>query len=75
MALGKNQIEVLKLLAERQGWYVRCGWVWGGDHGTKRVLASLVKRGLAQHIGAGGAFSFDRWLITDAGHEALEALD
>ena len=52
MKLGKNQARLLRALTEHQGrWYPGCGWVWGNDSQTDRILASLVRRGLVERYG------------------------
>ena len=44
--LGETQFLVLRALREHGSWYPACGWIWDTYSGTKRVLDSLVKRGL-----------------------------
>lgn len=50
MKLGTNQLGVLKCLQERERGFVDgpygSGWVWGTQSGTKKILESLVKKGL-----------------------------
>lgn len=43
--LGENQLSVLKSL-DRGPWHERCGWLWDTPSGTRKILDSLVKRGL-----------------------------
>lgn len=47
--VGKVQEGVLAALVEHTLWYgdgVGCGWTWGNDYQTKKVLDTLVKRKL-----------------------------
>jgi DNA-binding IclR family transcriptional regulator len=44
--LGETQADVLDSLKRHGQWYERCGWVWDTPSGTRRVLESLVRRGL-----------------------------
>ena len=50
MKLGRIQLTILKILSERRcGWTDRpmgCGWFWGSRASTRRILESLVKKGL-----------------------------
>ena len=46
-ALGANQEGVLRSLVERGGWSEGCGWMWDTHASTRRILDTLVKRGLA----------------------------
>ena len=44
--LGEVQTHVLQCLKEHGSWSVMAGWVWNTQSNTKRILDSLVKRGL-----------------------------
>jgi len=49
--LGVNQRGVLNSLRDHGQWHKRfpgCGWVWDTPSNTKKILDTLVKRGLAQ---------------------------
>ena len=46
--LGEIQEKVLRLLNFHKHWYPGCGWLWGTYSKTKRILDSLVKKGLAK---------------------------
>lgn len=46
-ALGANQERVLRSLVERGGWSEGFGWMWDTHANTRRILDTLVKRGLA----------------------------
>ena len=47
MKLGKNQRAMLDCLKRHNGyWHSGCGWYWDTDSGTRRILDSLVRRGL-----------------------------
>lgn len=43
--LGETQKSVLSSL-DRGPWHEWCGWIWDTPSGTRRILNSLVKRGL-----------------------------
>lgn len=47
--LGETQIQVLRALRDHGYWceWPQCGWHWDTETNTKRILDSLVKRGLA----------------------------
>ncbi len=45
---GEVQQSVLKSL-DRGPWHEHCGWLWDTPSGTRRILNSLVKRGLVVH--------------------------
>lgn len=45
--LGINQEGILRSLVERDGWSEGCGWMWDTHVNTRKILESLVKRGLA----------------------------
>lgn len=51
MAIGKNQLGVLRVLDERRRGYIAfpwgCGWVWNTRAGTIKIIETLVKKGLA----------------------------
>lgn len=47
--LGKTQESILHSLRTHKVWHEKCGWVWNNDSGTRKLLDSLVKRGLATH--------------------------
>lgn len=70
--LGENQKSVLKDLAERNDgvWYPGCGWMFRTDSLTKRILDSLVLRGLAEfekvYFG-----TREQYRITEAGRTVL----
>lgn len=51
--LGTTQLDVLQSLDSMHGgmWWYGCGWLWDTPSGTKRVLASLVPRGLVMVCG------------------------
>jgi DNA-binding MarR family transcriptional regulator len=61
--LGATQQSVLRALKEHGGWGPLCGWIWDTQGGTKRVLDSLVKRGLVVTS------------INDAGHAVYKPAD
>jgi len=44
--VGKTQLAVLRSLHEGNGWYAGCGWLWNTYSGTRKIMDSLVKRGL-----------------------------
>lgn len=47
--LGKNQRGVLSSIREHGQWHSRgfgCGWVWDTPSNTRKILDTLVKRGL-----------------------------
>lgn len=45
--MGYVQKELLDVLKSHEGvWYPGCGWYWGNVSSTKRILDSLVRRGL-----------------------------
>jgi hypothetical protein len=44
--LGRTQAVVLRCLRDHHYWHRWCGWDWNGQTGTRRILDSLVKRGL-----------------------------
>jgi hypothetical protein len=46
--LGKIQKAVLGMLRERDAWWEGCGWYWDNWSNTKRVMDTLVKRGVAK---------------------------
>ena len=46
--LGTNQIGLLDALTRYGYWYRGCGWTWGGDSNTARVMDTLVKRKLVK---------------------------
>lgn len=46
MRLGSRQEAVYRLLCKRGLWYPGCGWYWGGQAETQRVLEGLVRRGM-----------------------------
>lgn len=52
MKLGNKQISLLWSLSQRKlGWIDHpfgCGWVWDTQSGTRKVLETLVKRGLVE---------------------------
>ena len=48
--LGVNQRAVLSALRRHGHWYVGCGWVYSTTSGTRRLLDSLVTRGLVTRI-------------------------
>jgi len=68
--IGKVQIEVLKSLIEFNGWNDsgRSGWVWNTTSGTKKIMESLVRRGLVQKQKA--EFGYD-YAITKAGRAII----
>lgn len=45
-ALGQKQRSVLLSLIEYKRWSERCGWVWDTPSNTKKIMDSLVARGL-----------------------------
>lgn len=45
--IGKNQRSVLECLADRGPW-PGTGWTWSNDSETRRILQSLVRRGLVR---------------------------
>lgn len=49
--LGRVQQAVLKALERHKFWHEDCGWVWDSVGGTKRVLESLVNRGIVYTTG------------------------
>ncbi len=50
--LGKKQERMMEALRSHQGeWHPGCGWVWGNDSRTDRILLSLVRRGLVERHG------------------------
>lgn len=58
MRLGQNQAAVLRALRQHGIWYgggFGCGWNWTNESGTRKILDSLVRRGLVSradaHIG------------------------
>lgn len=61
MKVGKIQLALLKVLSDRErGWIDRpygCGWVWSTPAFTRRVLESLVKKGLVDK----GLFKSDQY--------------
>lgn len=44
--LGENQRYLLYSLFMHKSWRPGCGWLWNTPSGTKRLLDSLVRRGL-----------------------------
>jgi len=44
--LGHVQQSVLECLKAHGAWYPCCGWIWDNYSGTKRILDSLVRKGL-----------------------------
>lgn len=51
-ALGKHQADLLAILRERGAWDAkRPGWAWLNRYETKRILDSLVRRGLVLRNG------------------------
>jgi hypothetical protein len=48
VALGEDQEECLRTLIEHGWWNSRCGWVWGGDLQTRRMLDRLVELGFVE---------------------------
>jgi hypothetical protein len=49
MKIGETQASVLRSLIDHKSWKANglCGWTWGTYGQTKRVMESLVKKGLA----------------------------
>ena len=47
---GKVQKLVLAALKQHKKWCgnFRCGWIWDTPSGTRKILDSLVKRGLVK---------------------------
>ena len=61
MNLGKNQVSLLNCLHRHGRYGPWCGWLWDTDSGTKRILESLVKRGLVRkkrHEQHGSEFNY-----------------
>lgn len=77
--LGTTQLGVLQALQDpRHGgvWYAGCGWIWSTVSETKRLLDSLVNRGLVTReerpyswTAAGARYTRTRshYTLTDAG--------
>ena len=59
--LGYKQQAVLRALWKHGQWYEGCGWVWDNHCGTKRILNSLVRQGLASTTSPGPPDS--HWLV------------
>ena len=69
MTLGKTQVHVLRTLKNHESWSRWSGWVWDTQSGTRRVLESLVKRGLVDHRESGEyvvSTAGNDWLMRDA---------
>lgn len=74
-ALGSNQVQALRCLAEFNNgtWYPGAGWEWGNTSTTVRLLDSLVKRGLATKRMKESRLTAEKYPfyeITEAGKEA-----
>jgi hypothetical protein len=69
--LGKDQRGALRsLMAHNSGrWTTRCGWVWGNNGGTSRILRSMVKYGLVEEEASGDGYG--TFVITPAGVETV----
>ncbi len=46
--LGHDQAGTLRVIKERGSWYRSSGWNWGTLSATRRIMASLVKKGLVE---------------------------
>lgn len=72
--LTKNQLGVLRSMAgtawHKPGWSDNAGWTWGDPSRTKKLVLSLVKRGLAM---VGTELLKDKaYILTHAGRIRLE---
>jgi hypothetical protein len=53
--LGQAQEAVMSMLRHHEHWRDNVpGWTWGGQNRTKRILDSLVRRGVAKVEKDGG---------------------
>lgn len=74
-ALGSDQAGVLRVIKEKRSWYIGCGWNWATLSRTRRIMASLVKKGLVQiEEGQKGTFcaSKDVYILAPHAHELFE---
>jgi hypothetical protein len=71
LSLGRVQEGVLEELVRHGGqWYPGCGWTWSNVSTTKRVLASLAARGLAEKVKGYGP-SRVAYRITEEGRKLV----
>jgi len=56
--LGTKQRDVLDSLKQHGSWYAGCGWLWDTTSGTRRVMESLVKRGLVAKTSGPGRITY-----------------
>jgi hypothetical protein len=71
--LGKNQLGCLRALG-RHGYWASgwgSGWTWHSDSETRRILDSLVRRGLVRHECGDGINSQATYSITIKGEQLL----
>jgi hypothetical protein len=47
LKLGDRQKSCLQALRHHGHWHTTCGWKWDTKSNTRRILDTLVKRGLA----------------------------
>ena len=69
-ALGPVQIEFLRCMADHGG-QTSHGWTWGAASTHRRILGSLVRRGLVALVFQG---AYSHHALTDSGREVLRAL-
>ncbi len=69
--LGNIQRDVLGSLVRHKGyWYANCGWYWDTHSGTKRIMESLLKRGLVEKFtDAPRSEQYPMYTITQVGRK------
>jgi len=69
--LGENQIAMIKALIEHKRWVdfgdLRCSWVFEGPHQTRKILNTLVTRGIVTRTD-GGPDEFPVYTLTKKGN-------
>ncbi len=62
MHLGVNQLGVLQSLSQHGSWNSTCGWLWSTHDGTRKIMATLVSKGLVGTLKK-------KWKETQPAHE------
>lgn len=76
--MGETQREVLRSLAKpsRGFWYSGCGWLWDTPSGTRKIMETLLKRGLVTKTMVPYTHTPDctypRYDLTDEGRRVAE---
>ena len=66
--LGVRQKQVLEALRKHHHWYKGCGWLYSCHSVTRRIMESLVQRGLAQKAPQSRSADEEYWpVITPIG--------